>query len=71
MIYILRVLGSPKCDSYTRKIVRAESETRARTVANWETGREGNIWTDPEKVSCEVVNQFGESAVLMDEYYSC
>lgn len=71
MIYLLSVKAKAKCDSYTRKIVRAESEKAARQLANWSTGREGEIWTDPEKVSCEVVNQFGSSIVLMDEYYSC
>lgn len=63
-IFLLERIGAVGWDEYTGKVIVAKDEARAREIANQDTGDEGTIWNDPQKVSCVVVDKTVEGIVL-------
>ncbi len=64
-IYILKVDEAHwDYDCYDGKVIVADSEQRAREIANADTGDEGEIWNNAALVSCQVVNAEIESVIL-------
>lgn len=49
-------------------VIRACSEEKARALANIEAEREGRIWNDPEKVSCEVITETGSHEIILTSF---
>lgn len=70
-LYILEVISDEKYwyDFYNKKLIRAYNETHARNIGNAEhVADEGQIWTDPEKVSCTELLVDGNSGTLLTSF---
>lgn len=68
MIYLLTRTDHTEYDEYDAKVVRARSEKRARYIANITTGDEGKIWTDPTKVTCEVLKTSKPEGIILASF---
>jgi hypothetical protein len=68
MIYLLKRADEIGWDEYEGKIVRASSEQEARDIANQKTGDEGQIWSNPERVTCEPCDAEGASGALLEAF---
>jgi hypothetical protein len=66
-IYILSRVGSCNYDEYRAKIIVAKNETRARELANINTGGEGKIWNNPLLIYCETIQEDKEE-IILEEY---
>lgn len=70
-LYLLLVKANQPhdTDSYEAKVVRAKDEIDARRFANEETGTEGKIWENSEKVFCVELTYEGTVGVILDSLY--
>lgn len=68
MIYLLKRQHHVGWDEFESKVVRADSEQLARTLANETVGDEGKIWNDPSEVECVVISPDGPSCVIMEAF---
>ncbi len=59
-IFYLSVRNVVGYDSYDAKVVIAVNECNARKMANENTGDEGDIWQDKDKVSCRLIRLMSE-----------
>ena len=55
-------------DSYYGKVIRAKSEKSARKLANENTGDEGKIWEDTNKVSCKIITVNGDEEIILIDF---
>lgn len=63
-IYIVSRIQSPKRDEYEGFVIVAQSEGRAREIANSHRGAEGDIWTNKYLVACDQIVTREEGIVL-------
>jgi len=71
MIYLLTRIGDVNYEENAGFVIRAESESEARSIANDGTiSGEGQIWTDPTKVKCEEVDPLGTSQIILIDFYA-
>ena len=63
-IYVLLRKDEVGWDEYDSKVIVAKNEKRAREIANQHVGDEGEMWTDPNLVMCEVVDTTTEREVV-------
>ena len=62
--------GNQPHDTASKMVVRQTSHHKARKEANENCGDEGMIWTDPTKVSCNLLSREGKSGVIIRDYLS-
>lgn len=56
-------------DTYDAKLIRAESEQRAREIANESPGCCcEDIWLDPIKVPCEILTIEGKEEIIISSF---
>jgi hypothetical protein len=71
MLYLLTVITTvPNWDYYDSMIIRARSHKEARKIANTYANREGKIWEDKEKVSCNKIDLEGKSGMILGSFNS-
>ena len=63
-IYLLRRKDNIGYDEYDSKVIVADSEQRARKLANEFVGDEGTIWDNPKFVTCEEVDNTLEGVLI-------
>ena len=63
-IYLLERIQGADYDEYESMVIIADSPTRARKIANQNSGDEGYIWTDTSQVSCTLIDIKNEGVVL-------
>ena len=70
MIYILDRADKAgiRYDECFSKVIRARSEQEARDIANASSGDEGQLWTDPVKVTCEMIEADGASGTILEAF---
>jgi len=67
-IYLLTRNDYVGYDEYDGKVIRAESEEKARICANCNTADEGEMWTDKKAVTCELVPREGETEHILESF---
>ena len=69
-IYLLERIGSCGYDENRSVVVRAASETAARCLAKkYLRGDEDmNIWSDKNKVSCQLVPKSGSAEIILTDF---
>lgn len=70
-IYLLERKGSIGYDEYYGFVICANSEQRAREIANVRHSDEGKIWNDREKVKVEEVGTayaLAEEGIILDSF---
>jgi hypothetical protein len=55
-------------DMYDQKVVRAETEERARQIANETTCDEGMIWEDPKRTTCLPIDPNGPEEEILGSF---
>lgn len=55
-------------DQFTDKLIRAESERRAREIASLDIGDEGDIWRDKTLVTAKIITGDGQEEVILTSY---
>lgn len=55
-------------DCYDSMLIRAESEQRAREIANENCADEGAIWTDKKITSCEIIFVKGIEQLIISSF---
>ncbi len=50
------------------QVIRAETESRAREIANDHARDEGKIWDDKELVTCEVLGRKGGEGLILSKF---
>lgn len=58
----------PIYDSFDGHVIRAETEARAREMANQKAGDEGRIWLDPDKVQCTELTVDGPEGFQLSDF---
>lgn len=71
-LWLLRATGdTPSYDYYDAFVVRAETETEARALAQAKGGdeaRDGDFWTDPAKSACEMMSMGGTAGIVIGSF---
>ncbi len=67
-IYLLSKIADIGYDEYDAKVIRSSCESLARECANKNTGDEGAIWTDKNKVTCEELDLDGCPGVILESF---
>lgn len=67
-LYLLRRHDEPGYDEYDSMVIRAESEERARKIANICCMYEGRIWDNPELVDCVELKASGEEGIIITNF---
>lgn len=67
-IYLLRQIGGANWNEFDAKVIRADTEKNARSLANKHIGDEGKIWADPKIVSCVVLDPDGRPEVIFESF---
>ncbi len=58
-------------DEYAGKVIRAESELRARELAAIEYGDEGKtVWLDPWQSTCTEILVYGKEEIILSDFIS-
>ena len=55
-------------DEMNDQVIRAETESRAREIANDHARDEGKIWDDKELVTCEVLGRKGGEGLILSKF---
>ena len=66
-LFLLHRGGVAWYDQYEGKLIRAETEKRAREIANEDIRGEGKIW-DRDEVICEIITLSGKEGVVMADF---
>lgn len=66
--YLLDLKYNEDYDTTQSQVVRANSEEEARRLANQSCGDEGQIWENPDEVSCELLDPNGPAEVILTDY---
>ena len=53
------------CDGF---VIRAASETKAREIADWKHGDEGQIWMLPDEALCEELTTDGPEMIVLTDF---
>jgi len=67
LFILVRISDKPIYDVCDGKIIRAKTAALARQMANVDVWDEGEIWTDPNKVTCEELLFKGEPGVILED----
>lgn len=54
--------------TFSSKLIRAHSQSRARYIANRVVGAEGQIWEDEDEVKCEIILGTGCEGVILSDF---
>jgi hypothetical protein len=57
-------------DEYSQHLIRAETEQRARELANAAAIDEGQIWTDPDLAHCIILTNDGPEEIIISNFRS-
>lgn len=60
----------PVYDSFDGHVIRAETEDRARQMANEKAADEGRIWLDPEKAQCSELTVDGPEGFQLSDFHA-
>lgn len=68
-LYLIKRIREPGYDEYDSKVVRAATESKARTMASQNPGDEGSeCWLDPIQSTCDVIADRGKPAVILESF---
>ena len=65
---LTRIHRQPAYDVFNGHVIRAESEERARQMANQAAVDEGRIWLDPEKSLCSELTAYGPEGIMLSDF---
>ncbi len=67
LFVLKRTTEKPIYDVGNGKVIRASTEGGARTIANTSVGDEGEIWGDPDKVTCSELLVDGDAGIILED----
>ena len=67
-IYLLVRTDHPWYDEYDGRVICADNEKQARTIANKSAGDEGQMWDDYSLVVCELIDPDGEHGEILASF---
>ncbi len=68
-LWLVKRIGPVDYDEYEGFLIRAESEQRAREMAEAKRAdEEKGTWADPERSSCTLVTAEGAEEILLEDF---